>query len=608
MYRSLFFKIILIFVMFMITVMTVVGVVMLNRVFAFYADDFSAQMQELFHGELQNELRRALRSDTGWATMSADSGWAEEENDILRAYSSYLGIDTYRNYYVLDMNGNFLSGSSEELGKKLIKTPNMVAAMSGGEGCGQQSGANYSDYALCIAEGDRSCIIYVKDTQEEMQQLSWQLFSIILQAVFFGLIIAVILSFFLARAITAPIQSLTEGAQRIAAGDLDQEIISNSRDEIGTLTNTFNHMGRVLKQTLEEVSGERQKLETVFSYLKDGVIAFTGEGRVMNINRTAKELFGKAYNESFTIYKMLKLLSLEYVRSYLDTLSAEKSYVLRDVEFGSRVLDINLGMLKYTEDNHPAAGCIVVLHDITSRYELDKAQREFVANVSHELRTPLTAIRGAVESVALNPDMPPELQQNFLNMAIEESESMMRIINDLLTLSRFDNHRTQWKISTFDLGQSLAHVCKLMTIQASERHHTINLDPGKNIPAITGDRERIEQVFINIISNAVKYTPDGGRIDIKAVASQSEGEVRVYIRDNGIGIAEEDLSKLFERFYRVDKSRTSESGGTGLGLSIAKEIVESHGGSITARSKVGVGTLMTVTLPIRSALASGDQA
>ena len=147
-----------------------------------------------------------------------------------------------------------------------------------------------------------------------------------------------------------------------------------------------------------------------------------------------------------------------------------------------------------------------------------------------------------------------------------------------------------------------------MTIQASEHRHTINLDPGKNIPAITGDRERIEQVFINIISNAVKYTPDGGRIDIKAVASQPEGEVRVYIRDNGIGIAEEDLSKLFERFYRVDKSRTSESGGTGLGLSIAKEIVESHGGSITARSKVGVGTLMTVTLPIRSALASGERA
>jgi len=595
MYRSLFFKIILIFVMFMIIVMAVVGTMLLNSVFTFYTNEFTLQMQTYFEGDMRADLERALESED----------WVTEQGEILRAYSSYLGIDPYRNYYILDTDGNFLGGSSRELGEKLIKTPNLVAAMSGHEGVRRQAGVNYSDYAVPISADGRECIIYIKDTQEEMQQLSWQLFAIVLQTVFFGLVIAVILSFFLAKAITSPIRSLTQGAQLIAAGDLEQEIDVHSRDEIGTLTNSFNHMGRVLKQTLDEVSGEREKLETIFSYLKDGVIAFTDDGRVMNINKTAQTLFGREYDDSFNVDKMLRLLSLEYARSYLSSLSSEKSYILRDVVFGQKVLDINLGVLKYVENNHAAVGCIVVMHDITSRYELDKAQREFVANVSHELRTPLTSIRGATETILYNPDMTPDFRDSFLNMTIDSCEHMMRIINDLLTLSRFDNKRTQWKISTFSIAKTLNHVCSLMMTLANEHNHTLNLDAGADLPEMTGDRDRIEQVLINIISNSIKYTPDGGRIDIKA--SQVEQDIRIHIRDNGIGIAEEEAARLFERFYRVDKSRTTETGGTGLGLSIAKEITEAHGGSITVRSKPGVGTMMTITLPIHSQLAEQEE-
>jgi len=325
----------------------------------------------------------------------------------------------------------------------------------------------------------------------------------------------------------------------------------------------------------------------------------------MNINKTAQTLFGREYDDSFNVDKMLRLLSLEYARSYLSSLSSEKSYILRDVVFGQKVLDINLGVLKYVENNHAAVGCIVVMHDITSRYELDKAQREFVANVSHELRTPLTSIRGATETILYNPDMTPDFRDSFLNMAIDSCEHMMRIINDLLTLSRFDNKRTQWKISTFSIAKTLNHVCSLMMTLANEHNHTLNLDAGADLPEMTGDRDRIEQVLINIISNAIKYTPDGGRIDIKA--SQVEQDIRIHIRDNGIGIAEEEAARLFERFYRVDKSRTTETGGTGLGLSIAKEITEAHGGSITVRSKPGVGTMMTITLPIHSQLAEQEE-
>lgn len=594
MYRSLYFKIVLIFVMFMITVMAVVGTVLINSVFNFYTDEFVKQMERYFGGDLRQDLTNAMTADN----------YADEQKNILKAYGASLGIDIYRNYYILDMNGDILTGSVEQPDNELPLTSNILSAMSGKDGRAQLLGSSYTDYAVYLKSGDSECIVYIKDTQEEMQQLSWQLFSIILQAVFFGLIIAVVLSFFLAKAITAPIQSLTQGAELIAEGEFDKDIEVYSKDEIGTLTNTFNHMGHVLKHTLNEISGERQKLETIFSYLKDAVIAFSDSGKVLNINKCALELFGNNYNSDFTIDMMFSLLSAEYARSYIGSLNTENSYVIRDVEYNNKVLDINIGILRYIENNAAHTGCIVVMHDITSRYELDKAQREFVANVSHELRTPLTSIRGATESILLNPDMSMEFRNNFLNMTIEQSERMMGIINDLLTLSRFDNNKTQWQLSEFNIKDSLIHICEIMRTEAVSHGHTINLEVKDNIPVMTGDKERIERVIINIISNAIKYTKKNGKIDIRAVSA--ENDIKIHVRDNGAGIPEADLGRLFERFYRVEKSRTSDTGGTGLGLAIAKEIVEAHGGTINIKSKLNVGTIVTVVLPIKTRLKENE--
>lgn len=595
MYRSLYIKIILIFVMFMITVMAVVGTVLLNSVFSFYTGDFKDQMERCFDGSLREDLTRALSLDE----------WAAEQKSILKAYSTTLGIDVYRNYYVLDMDGEALEGSNEELGASLERTPNIIAAMTGRDGVKQTPGSDCTDYAVYLSSNNRECIIYIKDTQEEMQSLSWQLFAIILQSVFFGLFIAVILSFFLAKAITGPIQRLTVGAREISDGSFDNAIPVHSHDEIGELTETFNNMGSKLKRTLDEVSGERMKLETVFSYLKDAVIAFRDNGSVLNINRSARELFGEGLTDDFTADSMFIRMNIEYARSYVMSLDSSKSYVVRDVAFGGRVLDINLGYLRYIEDNTAHTGCITVMHDITARYELDKQQREFVANVSHELRTPLTGIRGAAETILITPDMDGEFRESFLNMILEESDRMLRIIGDLLTLTRFDAKQTKWQISDFDIGRSLSRVCEVMRTEATAHGHTINLDVGEELPPINGDRERIEQVLINVIANAIKYTQKNGVIDIRAVAVDEE-HINIYVRDNGVGIPKADMDRLFERFYRVEKARTSDTGGTGLGLAIAKEIVDAHGGQISIKSRVGRGTIVTITLPIRSNLSEDE--
>ena len=284
MYNSLYFKIILILVVFMITVMCVIGTILINSVNSFYMDEFTSQMENSLAEDspLTLELRDALAGDD----------YPSAQHDILASYSSVLGIDDYRNFFILDGDGSFLDGSDSELGRTLPKTANMIAAMSGNPDNSQPLGADFADYAILLENGVRSCVIYVRDSMDEMQQFTWMLFSIILQALMFGLIFAIILAFFLSKAITAPIQSLTRGAKLIAAGEFSHELDVHSSDEIGTLTDTFNYMKTALKNTLEEVSGEHQKLETVFTYLSDGVVAFTDDGHVMHINQCFKDILG----------------------------------------------------------------------------------------------------------------------------------------------------------------------------------------------------------------------------------------------------------------------------------------------------------------------------
>lgn len=603
MYRSLYFKIILIFVIFMITVMAVVGTVLLNRVFIFYNREFVAQLDEYLSpgSQLREELTAELASDD----------FAESQKKILSAYASRLGIDKFRNFYILDGSGSVLAGSQEVPEGGLPITGNILAAMTGADGKEQVVGADFTDYAVPIKASGRTAIIYIKDTQDEMRELSWQLFSIIIQSVMFGLVIAVFLSFFLAKAITQPIQQLTRGAQLISEGRFTERIEVESKDEIGILTATFNRMGAILKNTLAEVEGERRKLETIFAYLKDGVIAFAEDGSVIQINRSAIEMFGDKYvPENFNFEYMISLFGFDFAQAYETSDEEGKSYIWRDVELvgTGRALDVNIGTLRYQDKDVEREGLVVVLHDITSRYELDKSRREFVANVSHELRTPLTSIQFAAETLLEYDDIPEEMQRQYLGDIVSNCDRMLRIVTDLLTLSRLDNKRTRWKISTFDIVGSLRDVCQMLSVQAGEKNQTITLHgDGKEIE-ITADKERIEQVVINIVTNSIKYTPEGGQIDVFVEKNAEkvpdiEGEsVTIVIKDNGIGIPEEDLPRLFERFYRVEKSRTSETGGTGLGLSIAKEITEAHGGKISIASKQGVGTAVTIVLPAKTKL------
>ncbi len=594
MQKSLYSKIILILVVFIITVMSVVAVVLLGNIYSYYSRSFSNIMETTFAEDspLYLELESAL----------GNSDYVRRQKETLLSYSSILGIDSYRNFYILDMNGNYLDSSDSSNNSYPEKTPNLISAMNKKTSGTQSQAVSYTDFALYLEGEERSCIIYIRDSQDDMRQLSWMLFTIILQSILIGLVIAVVLAFFLSKAITAPIQILTKSAKLVAAGDFSHKIEVHSKDEIGILTDTFNHMKKRLKTTLDEVAGEQKKLETVFSHLQAGVITFTDDGKVLNINQFAIELLGDKFNERFTLSALLSLFDIQSAgENGKDDLPDESNIIFDEIVFASKVLEVNFGGIRYNESGEMRDGIITVIHDVTSRYELEKSRREFVANVSHELRTPLTAIKGACETVLEHPELPQEIRTKLLEMTVSESNRMTGIVRDLLTLSRLDNKRTKWQIVEYDINDSLRHLCEVMNVDATSHDHKLMLQAADNIPRITADKDRIDQVIVNVISNAIKYTPDGGTIVVSS-SMADQNNVLVRIMDNGLGIPEKDLPRIFERFYRVEKARTSDTGGTGLGLAIAKELIESHGGRIRIQSKLNIGTIVDIVLPVKTKL------
>ncbi len=602
MLRSLYFKIVLILLIFIVAVMAAVGAILLSGVTSFFMDDFAAQMTDCFSAEsfLYRDLCDAAKGPN----------YAYDMKNVLSSYRNILGIDEYRNYYVLNLDGEMLYGSDTELGESLQLTPNLLSAISGSE-TNLRGGMDYADWAVRIpVEDSEDCVVYIKDSLDEMRQLNSVLFSIILQALLIGVLIAVLLSFFLAKSISSPLQSLTYDTQLVASGEFSHDIEVDSADEIGVLAENFNYMKERLRSTLDEVNGERQKLDTVLSGMRDAVVAFMADGTVLHSNRSAEELFGDELRENrLTLESCLEKLDLplgpgEGGLSLTIPDGGEitrDGYIFHDRIAEGHVYDVGYAPLRLSPEEKQELGCVFIIHDVTGRYELDKSRREFVANVSHELNTPLTAIKGATETVRADPGMDPDMRDYFLDMVLSESDRMHRIVSDLLTLSRLDNNRTKGDIETFDMRAFVRHICEIMRPEIEAHRHRVTFGSDRSLPPITADRQRIEQVVINILSNSIKYTPDGGQIDI-VLTHRAKKTVVLVIRDNGVGIPEEDVEHLFERFYRVEKSRTQDAGGTGLGLAIARELVEAHGGTITIKSKLGEGTTVRIELPVECRL------
>ena len=580
MFKSIQWKIIAIFLLLTVSVMIVVGTFLLQNISAYYYDDFNNSLDaQVFTDDFIDEFEQQLSHEDG----------IEKALELLKVYSVRMGIDSFRNYYILDDSLNILGGSVPAEGS-LDATPNLLLALSGDKGNLSDKSSQIMDYAVPVSSGEY--IIYVTDTKFEVNEIINNMFINIFWALLFGLMISLILGFFLAGTIISPISTLQHRSESMAEGDFTHKIEVRSRDEIGRLTIAFNEMAAKINSSLEEIQAEKNKVEAILLNMTDAVAAYDSNGVLIHINPAGENLLGEHKEKTFDeFFDMLGANISLYRILYIDSTET----IERDLEFKGK--NLKAFFAPFNTEHSITAGVVVVFQDITRQQMLDNARREFVANVSHELRTPLTTIKTYAETIAdMEESNPNSSVTHFVNVIENEADRMTRLVKDLLMLSQLDSSKVIERRKKFDLSQLISSVVEKLSISAKNSGHRIKLDINMSSPVCFGEPDAIEQVITNIISNAIKYTPGGGKIEISCHGDFSKAYITV--KDNGIGIPANDLPRIFERFYRVDKARSRQSGGTGLGLAIAKEIILRHEGSIEIESPNQKGTVVKITLPL----------
>ncbi len=398
----------------------------------------------------------------------------------------------------------------------------------------------------------------------------------------------------LSRRITRPLEEFTQAAERISAGDFDGRALVDDTEELGRLGTTFNTMAGRLKQKIQEISEERKKIETIVSGMIDAVIATDRRGQIILLNRAAEELLrvswaqaqGRMARDVLTDSRLTAMLEEATDRGRV---TAEE---LPTASADDRVVEAHCAPIKGSGGD--VIGAVAVLRDVTVLRHAERLRRELTANVSHELRTPLTSIKGFAETLLHGAMKDEGTCRRFLSIINSEADRLVKLVDDLLDLSRLESKGATLELRPVNLGQLVTHTLDKLRPLAEESKLAL-MQSGPQDVTVIADSDRLEQVLTNLVDNALKYTAPGGRVEIQILPNDSE--VAVAVVDTGRGIPPEDVLHLFERFYRADRSRTRGSGGTGLGLAIAKHIVEAHGGRISVRSRLDEGTTFVFTLP-----------
>ncbi|HLQ40692.1 MAG TPA: cell wall metabolism sensor histidine kinase WalK [Tetragenococcus sp.] len=440
--------------------------------------------------------------------------------------------------------------------------------------------------------------LYVKSDLEQKYRDINNIALIFVTASIIAVFISIIVAVLVARSITQPIDAMRQQALRISRGDYSQKVEVKGNDELSQLAETFNELGDRIEETQEAMESERNRLNSVLSHMTDGVVATDRRGRVMTINEMALSLLnvkkeaavGQSILELFDMgedYTLRKLLE-NPEETLLERSSADKNLdkVLLRVEFS---------MIR--RESGFISGLVAVLHDVTEQEKTEQERRQFVSNVSHELRTPLTSTRSYIEALSEGAWQDEEVAPEFLKVTLNETDRMIRMINDLLSLSRMDNGKIQLQLEYINFNEMVDFVLDRfdMMMEKQDKKYQIIREFTKRDLWVEVDTDRMMQVIDNVMNNAVKYSPEGGKITVRLM--ETHNNIVLSITDQGLGIPSNELNKIFDRFYRVDKARARKQGGTGLGLAISKEVLKAHGGSIWVESQEYVGSTFFISLP-----------
>lgn len=517
------------------------------------------------------------------------------------------GVD--KSFTVIDQKTGSIVYSSDPMYKEsgplfrseIFKSVNLISVMSGlatGERRSYTRGANgdFYDYVMLqqLAE-NRDVVLYFKYSRDRALRVLDQFNNVILTGTFIAMISALFIGFLLSRTITKPITDLMHKAESMTTGEFGQLLHVHSQDEIGDLTRTFNSMSSQLKGMITEVSSEKSKVETIINHMTDGIVAFSIEGNLLHINPAAQTIL-KSISDKMDIQAFMQHFHLDITLADLQSEEAVKACT-RVVQDKERF--IRLQFAAFLDVESRVEGLVIVLQDITEEQRVDNMRRQFVADVSHELRTPLTSVKSYTETLLDGALEDEATARRFLQVVVDETDRMTRLVKDLLQLSQHDNG-ILLNYQLLKPDQLIASCISRLRLAAEEKNITLSFNNMCSDLYINGDKDRLEQVLLNIVGNAIKYTPPHGKVDVLLTRDLQNAIIRV--QDNGVGVPKEDLNRIFERFYRVDKARSRQMGGTGLGLAIAKEIVDMHKGSIQANSPLvgDNGTEIILRFPIKA--------
>lgn len=597
-FKSINFKIALVFAMLLVVTLEVVGVIFVRQLETQNLNQFKTQvqLQPYVENEISTQLERAN-------TKSANS----QISDII----GNINNQNITEIRVIDAKG-VIRGTSNSTNQNIVgqkTTDRNVKDVIYNTRTYQQVSYNKTTntrYFVSIvplintagATNNLTGVVYIRANLESVYQNVNNITLIFVVAALIAITIGLILAVLISRAITRPIEEMRQRTIQIARGDYSGQVQIYGDDELGQLAEAVNELSVRVEESQESTESERRRLDSVLGYMTDGVLATDRRGRITIVNEMATD-FLNLENDQIVGKSILDILDLRGTFTLRDLLENQEQVVL-DLSDDDQDLILHASFALIQRESGFISGLVCVLHDVTEQQKIDQDRKRFVSNVSHELRTPLTSMKSYIEALVEGAWKDPEVAPNFLKVTQEETDRMMRMINDLLNLSRMDLGTARLEREYVNLNELFNHILDrfdmiLKNSDKPDKNYSIKRDFTRRDIWVEVDTDKIQQVLDNIMNNAIKYSPDGGIITCQLL--ETHNHVIMSITDQGLGIPKDSISHIFDRFYRVDKARSRAQGGTGLGLAISKEVIQLHGGRIWVESREGEGSTFYISLP-----------
>ena len=516
-----------------------------------------------------------------------------------------LGARTGVRYTVIAADGRVLADSNEDPAAmdNHRDRPEIMAAANNGMGTSTRFSRTVAANSMYLAipvmkQGVLAGFVRTSETLEAISARRAAVRRSVGLAMLLPVLAALVLGLLVARSFTQPLINMTDAARAVAGGQEAPRLHVQRPDEIGELADALNAMTEQLHNQLDTMAADRNKTLAILAGMVEGVVAVDRDERVVHANAAAQAILGIDARTALgrRIWEVMRVVEVsDSLGEAMRQNRVRVSEVRIPTPLKDQVIQLTATPLRNAADQ--IDGAVVVLHDVSELRQLESVRRDFVANISHELKTPLTAIRGLVETILDDRQMDRDTHDRFIEKIRDQSTRLGNLVSDLLTLSRLESGPGGLRFEAMDLRETVAESVRTQTHVAETKRVDLHLGVPERAVTIEGDSEAMRELVDNLVSNAIKYTPSGGRVDVKLVAEN--GSAVLEVADTGIGIPPEEQSRVFERFYRVDKARSRQLGGTGLGLSIVKHVALAHGGSVSLKSASGRGSTFRVQLGLK---------